>query len=80
MQCHFNHICVLIQCHFYYLAEKRAVLLAEINKLKSEGPQKRPQPSAHESTPSRGLISISEIFLPIKPDFICSTSQRPGKN
>lgn len=60
-----------------FATEKRAVLLAEINKLKSEGPQKRPQPSAHESTPSRGLISISEIFLPIKPDFICSTSQRP---
>ncbi|KAM5156740.1 anillin [Mantella aurantiaca] len=60
-----------------FATEKRAVLLAEINKLKSDGPPKRQQPSAHESTPSRGLISISEIFLPIKPDFICSTSQRP---
>ncbi|XP_077347788.1 anillin isoform X2 [Lithobates pipiens] len=60
-----------------FATEKRAILLAEINKLKSEGPQKRPPPSAHESTPSRGLISVSEIFLPIKPDFICSTSQRP---
>ncbi|XP_072268293.1 anillin isoform X2 [Pyxicephalus adspersus] len=60
-----------------FATEKRAALLAEINRLKSEGPQKRTQPSGHENTPSRGLISISEIFLPIKPDFICSTSQRP---
>ncbi|XP_068092498.1 anillin isoform X2 [Hyperolius riggenbachi] len=59
-----------------FATEKRAVLLAEINKLKSEGPQKKPLHSTHESTPSRGLISVSEIFLPLKPDFICSTSQR----
>ncbi|XP_018418442.1 PREDICTED: actin-binding protein anillin [Nanorana parkeri] len=58
-----------------FATEKRVCLLAEINKLKSESAQKRPQP--YDNTPSRGLISLSEIFLPIKPDFICSTSQRP---
>ncbi|XP_063778575.1 anillin isoform X2 [Pseudophryne corroboree] len=55
--------------------EKRAALLAEINKLKSEGPQKKP--ASHGSTPSRGLISVSEMFLPLKADFVCNTSQRP---
>ncbi|XP_069814523.1 anillin [Dendropsophus ebraccatus] len=57
--------------------ERRALLLAEINKLKSEGPQKKPTSHASDSTPSRGLISVSEIFLPLKADFVCSTSQRP---
>ncbi|KAM3929207.1 anillin [Leptodactylus fuscus] len=57
--------------------EKRAALLAEMNKLKGEGPQKKPIPHGNGSAPSRGLISISEIFLPLKADFVCSTSQRP---
>ncbi|XP_073406093.1 anillin [Dendrobates tinctorius] len=57
--------------------EKRAAMLAEINKLKSEGPQKKPTSHGNYNTPSRGLISISEIFLPLKTDFVCSTSQRP---
>ncbi|XP_073534342.1 anillin [Phyllobates terribilis] len=57
--------------------EKRAAMLAEINKLKSEGPQKKPNSHGNYNTPSRGLISISEIFLPLKADFVCSTSQRP---
>ncbi|KAM4028375.1 anillin [Anomaloglossus baeobatrachus] len=57
--------------------EKRAAMLAELNKLKSEGPQKKPNSHGADSTPSRGFISISEIFLPLKADFVCSTSQRP---
>ncbi|XP_056376449.1 anillin [Hyla sarda] len=57
--------------------EKRVALLAEINKLKSEGPQKKPTSHANDATPSRGLVSVSEIFLPLKADFVCSTSQRP---
>lgn len=57
--------------------EKRAALLAEVNKLKSEGPQKKHIPHANDNTPSRGLVSVSEIFLPLKADFVCSTSQRP---
>ncbi|XP_077125351.1 anillin isoform X1 [Ranitomeya variabilis] len=57
--------------------EKRAAMLAEINKLKSEGPQKKPNSHGNSNTPSRGFISISEIFLPLKADFVCSTSQRP---
>ncbi|XP_075683141.1 anillin isoform X2 [Rhinoderma darwinii] len=57
--------------------EKRAALLAEINKLKSEGPQKKPISHTNDNAPSRGLISVSEIFLPLKADFVCSTSQRP---
>ncbi|KAM4688359.1 anillin [Discoglossus pictus] len=58
--------------------EKRAALLAEINKLKSEGPQSQKKPAHYgDNTPSRGRISVSEMFLPLKADFVCNTSQKP---
>ncbi|CAN2389634.1 positive regulation of bleb assembly [Pristimantis euphronides] len=58
--------------------EKRVRLLAEFNKLKTEGPQEKSiSPHTSVNTPSRGLISVSEIFLPLKADFVCSASQRP---
>ncbi|KAG9475968.1 hypothetical protein GDO78_002835 [Eleutherodactylus coqui] len=56
--------------------EKRAALLAVMNKLKSEGPQKKPTSHTSENTPATGLVSVSEIFLPLKADFVCSASQR----
>ncbi|XP_063308221.1 anillin [Pelobates fuscus] len=58
--------------------EKRTALIAELNRLKNEGPQsqKKHATQGHDSTPSRGFISVSDIFLPLKADFVCSTSQR----
>ncbi|KAM4705099.1 anillin [Rhinophrynus dorsalis] len=56
--------------------EKRMALLAEINKLKSEGPQGQKKRITTDGTPSRGVISVSEMFLPLKADFVCSTSQK----
>ncbi|MEE6465747.1 hypothetical protein FKM82_006673 [Ascaphus truei] len=58
--------------------EKRVALLAEINKLNKEGPQSQKHGAhASDNTPSRGLVSVSEMFLPLKADFVCNTSQKP---
>ncbi|NWW94199.1 ANLN protein, partial [Rhynochetos jubatus] len=60
--------------------EKRTALLEELNKLKSEGPHSKRNKAASTSpeyAPSRGSVSISEIRLPLKADFVCGTVQKP---
>ncbi|XP_009870237.1 PREDICTED: actin-binding protein anillin, partial [Apaloderma vittatum] len=60
--------------------EKRTALLEELNKLKSEGPHSKRNKAASTSTefsPSRGSVSISEIRLALKADFVCGTVQKP---
>ncbi|XP_031198882.1 anillin isoform X2 [Mastomys coucha] len=60
--------------------EKRALLIDELNKLKSEGPQRRNKTSVisqSEFVPSKGSVTLSEICLPLKADFVCSTVQKP---
>lgn len=56
-------------------------LLAEINKLKGEGVPVNKRgghaaKSAGEFAPSRGCFALSDIRLPLKADFICSTAQK----
>lgn len=68
---------------FLYTAEKRTALLEELNKLKSEGPllkRNKAASTSSEFTPSRGSVSISEMRLPLKADFVCGTVQKPGKS
>ncbi|KAM9387160.1 anillin [Phaethornis superciliosus] len=63
-----------------FATEKRTALLEELNKLKSEGPHSRRNKAASTSTefaPSRGSVSISEMRLPLKADFVCGTVQKP---
>ncbi|KFZ60676.1 Actin-binding protein anillin, partial [Antrostomus carolinensis] len=59
--------------------EKRTALLEELNKLKSEGPPSRRNKASisTEFAPSRGSVSISEMRLPLKADFVCGTVQKP---
>uniref|UniRef100_A0A8D0L6H1 Anillin n=1 Tax=Sphenodon punctatus TaxID=8508 RepID=A0A8D0L6H1_SPHPU len=61
--------------------EKRTELLAELNKLKNEGPRSKKNNKAtsalNELAPSRGSVTLSEIRLPLKADFVCSTVQKP---
>ncbi|XP_064362624.1 anillin isoform X2 [Dromaius novaehollandiae] len=60
--------------------EKRAALLEELNKVKSEGPQGRRNKATSTSSefaPSRGSVTISEMRLPLKADFVCGTVQKP---
>ncbi|XP_036720281.1 anillin isoform X3 [Balaenoptera musculus] len=60
--------------------EKRTLLIDELNKLKNEGPQRTNKAgpiSQSEFVPSKGSITLSEIRLPLKADFVCSTVQKP---
>ncbi|NWV27731.1 ANLN protein, partial [Origma solitaria] len=63
-----------------FATEKRTALLEELNKLKSEGPhnkRNKPASTSSEFAPSRGSVSISEMRLPLKADFVCGTVQKP---
>ncbi|KFP08202.1 Actin-binding protein anillin, partial [Calypte anna] len=63
-----------------FATEKRTALLEELNKLKSEGLHSRRNKAVSASTefaPSRGSVSISEMRLPLKADFVCGTVQKP---
>ncbi|XP_016015278.2 anillin isoform X2 [Rousettus aegyptiacus] len=60
--------------------EKRTLLLDDLNKLKNEGPQRKNKAgpaTQSEFLPSKGSITLSEIRLPLKADFVCSTVQKP---
>ncbi|GCC31604.1 hypothetical protein chiPu_0010064 [Chiloscyllium punctatum] len=62
-------------------SEKRLALLTELNKLKNEGvpASKRGghmEKAANEYAPSKGCVALSEIRLPLKADFICSTAHK----
>ncbi|XP_007114523.1 anillin isoform X2 [Physeter macrocephalus] len=60
--------------------EKRTLLIDELNKLKNEGPQRKNKAgpiSQSEFIPSKGSVTLSEIRLPLKADFVCSTVQKP---
>ncbi|KAG8512258.1 Anillin, partial [Galemys pyrenaicus] len=60
--------------------EKRTLLIDELNKLKNEGPQRKNKispVSQSEFAPSKGSVTLSEIRLPLKADFVCSTVQKP---
>ncbi|NWW06914.1 ANLN protein, partial [Oreocharis arfaki] len=63
-----------------FATEKRTALLEELNKLKSEGPHNKRNKAASTSAefaPSRGSVSVSEMRLPLKADFVCGTAQKP---
>uniref|UniRef100_A0A803VPI1 Anillin n=1 Tax=Ficedula albicollis TaxID=59894 RepID=A0A803VPI1_FICAL len=63
-----------------FATEKRTALLEELNKLKNEGPhnkRNKAAPTSTEFVPSRGSVSISEMCLPLKADFVCTTVQKP---
>ncbi|XP_006887688.1 PREDICTED: actin-binding protein anillin [Elephantulus edwardii] len=60
--------------------EKTTLLIDELNKLKNEGPQRKNKTSPvsqSEFAPSKGSVTLSEIRLPLKADFVCSTAQKP---
>ncbi|XP_060103711.1 anillin [Heteronotia binoei] len=60
--------------------EKRTVLLEELNKLKNEGPQSKTNKTGSVSglSPSRGSVTLSDMRLPLKADFVCGPAQKPG--
>ncbi|XP_060694241.1 anillin-like isoform X6 [Hemiscyllium ocellatum] len=68
--------------HLLIASEKRTALLTELNNLKVEGnagPLGRPTKSTKELEPCRGAVSISELRLPLKAEFVCSALHNQGK-
>ncbi|KAL7830356.1 hypothetical protein SRHO_G00314830 [Serrasalmus rhombeus] len=62
--------------------ERRAALKAELDRQKAEGPatQKKCPSRAQEDMgvpASRGSITLQELRLPLKADFVCSTANKP---
>ncbi|XP_030644349.1 anillin [Chanos chanos] len=62
--------------------ERRVALKAELDRLKGEGPagQKKDPPKVEEDvgvSPSKGSITLLELRLPLKADFVCSTANKP---
>ncbi|XP_067282075.1 anillin isoform X2 [Pseudorasbora parva] len=60
--------------------ERRAALKAELDRLKAEGPvaQKKSSAQVDMGIPaSKGYISLLELRLPLKADFICSSANKP---
>uniref|UniRef100_A0A672S838 Anillin n=1 Tax=Sinocyclocheilus grahami TaxID=75366 RepID=A0A672S838_SINGR len=62
--------------------ERRTALKAELDRLKAEGPtaQKKSTSSAQVDVgipASKGSISLLELQLPLKADFICSSANKP---
>lgn len=56
--------------------------MVELERLKGEltAPTKTPTaPDSAHLAASRGSISLTELRLPLKADFVCSTANRPGR-
>ncbi|XP_062301641.1 anillin isoform X2 [Osmerus eperlanus] len=66
--------------------ERRGALKAELDRLKGEGPvgQRKGAPGPSKAQydmgvpASKGSISLLELRLPLKADFVCSTANKPA--
>lgn len=62
-------------------AERRVALKAELDRLKGDPAGQRKTPAPPEPaglSASKGTITLQEIRLPLKADFVCSTANKPG--
>lgn len=62
-------------------AERREALKAELDRLKGDPTGQKKAPAGPDSTSisaSKGSITLQELRLPLKADFVCSTANRPG--
>lgn len=55
--------------------ERREALKKELERLRGDPQRKNPEPSGPSA--SKGSISLQELRLPLKADFVCSTANRP---
>ncbi|KAE8609311.1 hypothetical protein XENTR_v10011772 [Xenopus tropicalis] len=59
--------------------EKRQALLKEIDRLRGESSEEPvPCPPSRGIKPCRGSITVSDIRLPLKVDYVCSTIRESG--
>lgn len=54
--------------------------MEELNRLKAELTAPPKTPAAPDMSASTGSISLRELRLPLKADFVCSTANKPGRN
>uniref|UniRef100_A0A3B5KWC2 Anillin, actin binding protein 2 n=1 Tax=Takifugu rubripes TaxID=31033 RepID=A0A3B5KWC2_TAKRU len=62
--------------------EKRSALLAEITRLRDErssGEASGEDSACVDQQPCRGTVGITNIRLPLKLEFVCSSHNRPGR-
>lgn len=59
------------------LVERREALKVELDRLRGGAAGQKKAPVAPESA-SKGSITLQEIRLPLKADFVCSTANKPG--
>ncbi|XP_063733144.1 anillin, actin binding protein 2 isoform X6 [Eleginops maclovinus] len=60
--------------------EKRSALLAEVARLREErGSESREEGEHVPQQPCRGTVSITNIQLPLKVEFVCSSHNRTGR-
>lgn len=54
----------------------------ELERLKGEltAPPKPPAAPDSKMSASKGSVSLKELRLPLKADFVCSTANKPGRN
>ncbi|XP_060798793.1 anillin isoform X2 [Neoarius graeffei] len=62
--------------------ERRVALKAELDRLKAEGPavQKKSSSKAQDDmgvSATKGSITLQDLRLPLKADFVCSTANKP---
>ncbi|XP_015259059.1 PREDICTED: actin-binding protein anillin [Cyprinodon variegatus] len=57
--------------------EKREALKAELERLKGEPAGQKKSSADSEPAASKGSITLQELRLPLKADFVCSTANRP---
>lgn len=67
----------------FVAGEKRSALLAEVARLREERSSESGEAAGKEGDfnslqPCRGTVSISNIQLPLKVEFVCSSHSKPG--
>lgn len=68
---------------FSVSGEKRSALLAEVARLKEERSSESGEAAVEDSEsisqqPCRGTVSITNIQLPLKVEYVCSSHNRAG--
>lgn len=58
--------------------EKREALKVELDQLKGNPGGRKEGPAAPQPMASKGCITLQELRLPLKADFVCSTANKPG--
>lgn len=63
----------------FVAGEKRSALLAEVARLRAERSSESGEDGLHSCLqPCRGTVSISNIQLPLKVEFVCSSHNKSG--